>query len=1075
MAAPSSELPPSSQSRASHPSTSAWVSASAGTGKTKTLVDRILRLILSGAPPSKILCLTYTNAAALEMSERVLQLALTLKNQSPSEVASSLENLGFDSPSPSLLAIAKNLFNTLALEGEKPLIQTIHGFCQSLLSSFPLEAGISPGFTTLSDSKQKDFIQKSLKLTLAKGGPAVEESAQFLGLHMVPSTLFEAIRNFIGHTFDWQRIKNFYGGLEPYLNYLESFLGIDAPCPTYDENFLRAFEEALENYEGKTEKKTHSKLKGAFQGHNTFEGVFLNDKGESKQLVTKGFFKEYPHLNVLLCSAQEIAKSRNEITLNRLLFNKTKAFLFFAESLLEKYDTLKRGQNCLDFNDQLSMALELLKTPGLSEWVLFKLGQSIDHVLVDEAQDTSPLQWELIQTIMDTFFTSDGAHRTLFVVGDIKQSIYSFQGARPQKFLTFQDHYREMMGNLDKTWHDIEMDTSYRSSPAILNLVDRVFKQDSKGLSFGEKSKIKHLPYRKSSPGRVEIWPLVNKVEAEKEEVAPYQWPILTHLETKTTEKRRLASLIVKKVKDILNKGEILPSTGQRVRPQDILILLEKRTELMANLKKMLKSEGLPVAAKEETPLTEYLGVMDLIALGRFLLAPDDDYSLACVLKSPLVNEGQGITEEELQTLASAREGSLWQSLCQRASEKEVFRAVENELRQLLNQVDWRSPYGLYAPIIQKCRSSFIQRMGFEYDEILDAFLEVCLTHQMENIPSLQLFLSELTHAPVSPKGTVSEFKGIRILTVHGSKGLQSPLVIIGDATDYPKAHQEIFTCFEGDETNPAPLFFLRPSEKEETQKISRLKSFQKNALSEEHRRLLYVALTRAQDQLYLGGINKSALDETWYALCQKALTEMGAIETEEGGFVYEEGDFEISNVDQNLEELELDSLPRAAFKFELPQEVIKAPESESQKKGILIHKILELQGSLSPQEISERIKNIAPDIDISFDEIERLKNLKQNEELKIFFGPSSYPEFEIMTPEGLKRIDRVVFEGTEIRIIDFKSSEKVPAEASEIPPSYINQIKDYGKIMAGLYPHFQIRLFLLWTEGPKLMEISSS
>lgn len=1075
------QLAAKSQRLAAHPEHSAWVAASAGSGKTKVLTDRVLNLLLESCPPERILCLTFTKAAAAEMANRVRLRLGEWSVLTEDELKKSLENLQGFSPSLEKVAYARRLFS-LTLDAPGGLkIQTIHSFCQSLLKRFPLEAGLSPFFEVVDDTERNLLIKKA-SLDVMED-PTLQDALHTLILRFSEST-FDELNKFIlqerlsfenstpQHIEKLLKIKNI-----SHEDLLDSLLkGIPTQTLRKESVFLKEGSSTDQEREralvqflclSETEKKHH---------YEAYLKIFLTQQGEKRaRLLTQSIALKAPFLKELL----EQEALRLEAWLEKYhtleISNISKAFLSYSTAFLKIYEKLKKNKSLLDYDDLILKTVSLLKNPGC-HWVLYKLDGGLDHILVDEAQDTNPSQWEVIRAIAEEFYVNaatETSNRTLFIVGDGKQSIYSFQGADPIVFTQMQKDLRTFALNSGKTWQDIDLNVSFRSTPEILSVVDAVFSPYP--LS---PNPLEHLPFRKDAPGHVELWPLLKSEEDDT--LSPWQAPLIQH--RPASPQKRLAQLLAQTIQDWLSGKH---PHSKSIRPGDILILVRRRTNFVDTLIKSLKEQNIPVSGIDRLWLLEGIAVQDLLKIAEFLLLPEDDLTLATVLKGPLF----GLSEEDLFTLAYDRgETSLWERLHQ----NKKYEAIVSLLSELLARTDFFTPFALFNTILGPLegRKKWQERLGSEALDSLDEFLNLCLRFQEEKTPSLQGFLHWISQEIIELKRDLDQSNQVRIMTVHGSKGLQAPIVILPDTTQAP-LNLPSFTFFKN------ALIWLPPAD-QDISLSKALKQKLREIQQEEYHRLLYVALTRAEDALYICGW-ESNHQATWYELVKEGLQKIG--ETCEFDFSpFQQSKEKGWRLSSKREKQVHSSTPSKPVSFLLPHWLTSPPALESLPKllrpsegreeekavsspfgafgtqrGILIHKLLDI---LPPIEESLREaaahrfleKESAPE-DFVEEMIKNVQNVfKAYPDL---FGPLSQGEVPVIGKLGDSflsgQIDRLIMNEDHIFIIDYKSHGTVPYKVDDTPSLYLKQMAIYQAALSQIYPSKIILCGLLWTQLPRL------
>ncbi len=902
------------QARAVDPGASAFVSANAGSGKTFVLTRRVVRLLLAGTDPGRILCLTFTKAAAAEMATRVFEVLGGWTRLSDADLASELRAIEGAAPDARRLAEARRLF-ARALETPGGLkIQTIHAFCEALLHAFPLEANVAGHFAVVDDRGKAEMLAAAQAAVIETAAADTEGplGAALRTISAIASdvSFLSAIDTMVASRDDLGRWIREAGDLEAAIRGLAASFGLSgeeteealaaeiAASHAFDVDYLNALIPALE--EGKsTDLELAERFRTALAATNAgaradlWRTVFFTADGKKPRSgarwATKAVKGSFPDL----MDRFDREVGRLEELLEKLkafsTVTATAALLRLADEVIALYTAAKSADGLLDFDDLVARTADLLTQSDASAWVHFKLDLGLDHVLVDEAQDTSPRQWQVITTLVEEFFAGETARpqtRTLFAVGDEKQSIYSFQGAAPHLFAAMDRRFALRAREANLAFHDERLTLSFRSTPDVLAAVDRVFASEDarRGLSLDEGPTV-HEAWRRSDPGVVEIWPLVT--EPKEEAAADWREP-LDH-EGPNAPARKLADRIADTVATWIATGERLEGTGRPIRPEDILVLVRKRGPFVDALDRALKARGLPTAGSDRLVLTEHIAVMDLMALARVALLPEDDLSLASVLKSPLV----GLSEEALFALAHGRTGSLHAALVARKVDP-AFAIANDVVAEALARADFLRPYEFFARLLgpDGGRRRFRARLGAEVDDILDEFLGLALTFEQGATPSLEGFLHWLGSVPTEVKRALdTDARAIRTMTVHGAKGLEAPIVFLVDGCAKPVSTSHDPTILKrpvSEIPDAAPaLVWKQKAERATAWQADALQAARKDAEAEYHR-LLYVALTRARDRLIVaaykapyavkedGTLARAGADTapegTWYDLVSRAL-----------------------------------------------------------------------------------------------------------------------------------------------------------------------------------------------------------
>ncbi len=1130
--------PGDSQRAASNPTASVWVNASAGSGKTTVLTNRVTRLLLDGVRPEKILCLTYTRAGAAEMANRVTGMLSKWATCDDRMLDEDLDRLQNKPPSSPQKKRARQLFAKVLSCPGGLRIRTIHSFCQEILSRFPLEAGLPPYFALIDEQETEILRNEILDAMLHEAGEKPQsEIAQALDILVAAQgehgftkmlqevmhargKMAEAAERAAGAAELGARIRMFLQ-LEP--EDTPDHFRIHA-MQNLDEKSLRQLVKYLS--EGTPTHSDRAALLAsildtpAADRANRFDdycSLFLTREGMPRKVFgSKDILHKYPDIEPL---------SVREATLLQLLLERiesagiaqiTTAVLSFGTLFAHKLATRKAARAALDYDDLIHFTENLLRRPGIAPWILYKLDNGIDHILVDEAQDTSRAQWNIVQALTAEFFAGTGAQenkgRTLFVVGDEKQSIFSFQNADPEGFLSLRTFFDQKIADAGKKLEKIGLHTSFRSAPAILRAVDQVFANDEarEGVS---PDPVAHTASRKKDgidkSGHVEVWPLLTSAapDAAKDGL----WAMPTGYEEEQDPQAELAQQIARKISGWLTDKTILPGADRSVAAGDIMILLRRRGRFADLMVRALKTHKVPVTGIDRMHLVSQLPVMDLLAMLRFVLLPEDDLNLATLLRSPLL----GISEEQLMQLAIGRSGTLWQSV----KTTPAFAAIHDYLTAKLNTADFTTPFAFLSDILNApCpantisgRKALWSRLG---DEALDPIEE--LLNEAQNFgrfhaPSLQNFLHWLTQSDKEIKRELDRGGGqVRIMTVHASKGLEAPIVFLPDTASVPRGTDIPKLQWSKD---GIPLFLTRQPKFGTAQQIwqnARTKQMQ------EYRRLLYVALTRASHRLYIcgwqGGKNEGDLGNSWYGLASNALRllhqehNLDPIMSPAPDIVFADAAPLQPPVSQTkVSAPEKIILPAWAFqniapvKLPLPSregvggggkppstiplnDTNAATPDAAFARGRIIHRLLQSLPDIAPASradaaarfLSHPRHNLTP---TQREEIAReAAALLSDENFTVLFAPDSLAEAPLTgLIDGMpafRQVDRLCLYANEVWIVDYKTNRPPPQKATDIPASYQRQMDEYRQLLREIYPDRKIRCFLLWTYAPTLMEV---
>ena len=777
-----------SQRIVSTPDLSAWVSASAGSGKTKVLTDRALRLMLAGAQPDRILCLTFTKAAAAEMTNRIIN-RLSLWAAAPQDaLRQDLADMGQFNPPPEMLARAATLFATVVDAPGGLKVQTVHSFCQSALERFPVEAGVPPGFAALDERAAADLLREARDSTLQDilAGDVTDSRLISALERLVQRGNAEAFDELLKALLAERARIDQLGGADAAIQAAWRLLDLNAE--TANTQFaIRAIAALDEDIETKLRRVMAAWLEGTKtdKGKGCALDAWLASDSEARAATTPAlfgaFFTANGEGNPFSTPATKGARNANPwfdevhtecldwiIDARERLWAAecaadTEAAIRLASAIGERYARAKRVAAGLDFDDLILKTRDLLEAEGGAGWALYKLDAGIDHILVDEAQDTNPEQWAIVHALAEEFYR-DGADmgRTLFAVGDPKQSIFSFQRADPEEFAKSRARFKDLAIGAGQEFEDRSLDVSFRSVPAVLRAVDATFSAPvaHQGLS-PEGIAPTHISARPGLPGRVEVWPLLAKPEATD---TPDRWtPLKVYPDASASAKAGLAALVANKIEALLNNpDERLPPgpsapEGRRIRAGDIMVVVQTRSAFGDLLTRALKAKSIATAGVDRMRLTRQLAVRDLIALGSVAISPEDDLSLAILLKSPLV----GLTEEALFDLAHGRQKqTLWRRLEERAAEPgSDYADAWAFVSEALRRADFSAPFDFYQWALgaRQCRARMIAVMGESARDPLDAFMSLALSYADDNAPSMQGFLGWIERDQVEIKRQLEE------------------------------------------------------------------------------------------------------------------------------------------------------------------------------------------------------------------------------------------------------------------------------------------------------------------------------
>jgi ATP-dependent helicase/nuclease subunit A len=1110
---------------AADPGISAFVTANAGSGKTKTLIDRVARLLLAGAKPATILCVTYTKAAAAEMQRRLFQLLGDWSVLPDEELRVRLEAL--QGPDPKLdFRRARSLF-AQALETPGGLkIQTIHAFCEKLLRRFPLEAGVSPDFRVMDDAAAA-AVAAAARAAIARHALRREDRISDAYARMSVALAFPVFQQmFLDFESRRGRLAAFFeaqGGYDGAQAWVWETCGA---TPGRDEQAVER--DAMAALDRPALRLAAEVLSGGGKGDQALAGElsalagdpqasldralapFFTDAGVGtpKTWPTKAAaFRAHEALRARLLAVQEHLEAARADRRGVRIAADTLDALVLAEAYLNAYAIEKRAAGALDFADLIEKTHALLSRRATAAWVLFKLDGGVDHILLDEAQDTARDQWDILGALTEEFFAGagrprdpDALRRNVFVVGDEKQSIYSFQGARPELLREETRRYLGLIESGGAVAREVPLRTSYRSTAQVLAFVDAVFEA---GVPPGDEA-VRHEVGRAGQPGCVDLWPLVPEPEADSREA----WdPVDATL--RDAASKVLARQIALEIKDLVRRGDAVRERDG-ARPAtwgDVLILVRRRGALFEEILRALKHHGVPVAGADRLALSGHIVFDDLMALAKIVLYPGDDLTLAALLKSPFC----GWEDERLYALAHGRTGSLWAALQAAGGEAARFLAAMREAGRRLE------PYEFYAAALgaragdgRSMRAHVLRRLGAEAQDALDEFLTQVLAAERRGVRDLESLVHDFASLDIVVKRELEGGRDeVRVMTAHGAKGLEAPIVFLPETTVEGAGRPSPFLeTLDGG-------FLWCSSGKNDCEGSAAARALRAKREGEESLRLLYVALTRARERLVLAGrlpTNRKAENlKGWWAAIQRGFEAVGepcAERVMAGGEVTAKryGTDPVCLTPHAathapgavLPDWAAVNPPAEAFaRYASPSDlgagaVVAAPSPLAAagglgrfRRGDLIHRLLQLLPDLPPPERAAgaaRLLAREPDLtDAQRAEMTAAAlAVLADPAFAEVFGPGSRAEVAIagtaaVLPAGLAisgRIDRLVVLPNRVLVVDFKTNRPSPDRIEAADPSYLRQMALYAAVLREVFPGRRIEAAIVWTDGPKLMPV---
>jgi ATP-dependent helicase/nuclease subunit A len=1119
------------QVAASDPAASVFVAANAGSGKTKTLVDRVARLLLTGARPEAVLCVTYTKAGAAEMQRRLfkeLGAWAVMEDAALSAKLAALEE-GHHS-----LPRARALF-ARALETPGGIkITTIHAFCEKLLKRFPLEAGISPGFTVLEDVAAREVSARA-KEDVALAALAEPEGPIGRAYSYFSVELDYGRFNDMFATFEAERLA-----IGRYVKACDGEFGsdiwrrcgFDAETPAADieaaavarirwGQWRRAAEAMLASGGVSDARCGHAML--AIDEASSFADVwaiFSNIDGKaSKRVATKAVdpwaVEWLAHEQGRLGEVVENAKAAR-------IAEASVYAVSLALAYIELYEGSKAILRALDFGDLIQRTNELLTLRADAAWVLFKLDGGLDHVLLDEAQDTAPDQWDILRAITEEFFIDRGAgarHRTVFAVGDEKQSIFSFQGAAPERLAVEAQAFGAMVKGSERLFSQVPLLESWRSAPEILTFVDAVFEPAAVAAALKPAGSMAFpVTHKATRPegGCIDLWPLEESEPGDE----PDPWDAPVNAEPAKSATKELARRIAGSIVEMVRRGETVggrDDTRRSIGYGDVLILVRRRNALFHEIIRALKRASVPVGGADRMLLSEHIAFQDLLALGRFVRFPNDDLTLAALLRSPLCDVG----EDPLYDLAHGRRGSLWATLQRRAGERTQWGEAARFFHWAIGLADARAPFDFYARVLSRLddagrsiKRRFLGRLGREAEDAIDAFLAEALAAEQRGVIELERFIHEMAASEIEVKREQEdpERQGegeVRVMTVHGAKGLEAPVVILPDTTTRATALGGPLLSADGGG------FLWAPRKAEDCPASAAARAARELAAEHESLRLLYVALTRARDRLIVCGVStlERFFKGSWRQVIEAGFETPAVAERvrrvpmEGGGWLLRYG----TEPEQGLAfgaasgkdgplpawALRLAPTEPAAARYASPSRLgeearapAPSPLARSQglgryRRGEIIHRLLQLLPDVAAAERpAAAARLLSRERDLTEEHRAEMAAaalaVLEDARFAAVFGPGSRAEIALAgaaarLPPGLSvsgRVDRLLVEDHRVLVADFKTNRPAPATVDAADPAYIRQMAVYWALLGDIFPGRTVEAALIWTDGPKLMPI---
>ena len=1110
------------QAAASDPGQHVWLAASAGTGKTQVLSARVFRLLLNGTDPSAILCLTFTKAGAAEMAGRINQRLAAWVRAPDEALFADLQALG-ERGDPAQRAVARTLFaRLLDAPGGGLRIQTIHGFCQSLLAAFPLEAGLTPGFRPLEPREEALLQRRALaELLVAERASGRTRTIEAIGALSVRMGEDGALPFLIAcaRRPDAMRALPMGEGVVPLvrralgvpdgdvLEHLAGCCGDDA----FDLVGLRRIAAANRGWATATGTRNADIVEAWLAAAPPERVALLGEligvvRTQAGTLPKTGLSR----LTAIEPDYEDLGRTLGSCCADLLALIPLAAFAdLYAGALMAgrdyagAYAEAKRREGAVDFDDLIRATVELLRLPGIGEWVRYRLDQDIAHVLIDEAQDTNAEQWAIVRSLAEEFFAGTGARaprfRTLFTVGDYKQAIFGFQGTDPQYFAAMEQHFsrlaRDNLGEADAPADErglpmaqLSLTHSFRSTRPVLEFVDAALAAvPNPALGTDMALHASEVP----GPGVVELWPPETGAGAAEE--GEEDW-----LDDAT---RALARRIARTIREWLDTGLMLESKGRPVRPEDVMILVKRRGELASLIVARLYAEGVPVAGIDRLRLNAPLAVQDLLAAVRFVLQPDDSLALAALLVSPLL----GWTQEELLAAAPRPEGmSLWRHM------RDAGDARQEPLRAMLARADLTTPYRFLEALLSGAldgRRRLLGRLGEEARDPIEELLSAALAFEDAGTPSLQAFLDWFDRGEVDIVRDPSQpLDAVRVMTAHGAKGLQAPVVILADALVDPARSPRSLLQWQPDPAGPK-LPLVRPRKDERSGVLAEVVAAADARELQEHWRLFYVAATRAEERLVIAGaLGASATappPDSWYAAAAAAMTALGVTGEAARTFTgtvpqapvaVAERDGAAAQPPAQLPDWARRPAPaearppRPLAPSALGEDAVADPPPgpgmrAAAERGRLLHALFERVPAVAADGRRAAAERWLAGAGGVADPAVRAEiavaacGVIDDPRFAAVFGADALAEAPIaaVVPGGAVvagTVDRLLVTDAAVQVIDFKTGRNAPASLADIPPYHVRQMAAYVAALRVIFPDRAVSAALLYTAAPALFDL---
>ncbi len=1097
------------------------VFASAGSGKTHLLVHRVLKLLLSGVEPSHILAITFTRKAATEMQARLMKVLADWATADDSQVKTILQSLSHSYDGASI-AKARKLYEELLFSEYEIRITTFHAFCQNILKRFAIHAGVPAGFHVIetNDAAKLEARKKLFKIA-QQGDQELNKALYTLLQHCnTVSNVNEVLDTFVNSRSDW---RSFTENQEYPVSYAHDCLKkLIFPNQGATSTNLNSLTQALAEYlsyisahKTKTFQSYCELLSSALEHRpikseqlKSLSSIFFTSKNEQREIKSSktlekslGFEKVQDFISLHESLCEKISNHLDIVKKENLLeFNQ--AWFYAGHKLLEEYQKIKFSQHALDFDDLEWYSYLLLNQHESAAWIQYKLDQRIQHILIDEFQDTNPTQWNLLFPLLtELAIDSHEKHRSLFFVGDAKQSIYGFRRANSDLQFTAAEWAKE---NLNAQL--LETDDSYRSSPAIINFVNKIFSQQNIELNHFNA----HQAMQSELWGQVQVNALTQAeaVDTKTPDQQGFRDPLReARINIEDNSHQLENQQVACKISALISSATPIMDNQipRALKYSDIIILARNRTHL-AQLELALSEQRIPFNSVYDGEFLSRLEVQDILSLLTYLTQSHNDLALAQVLRSPLY----GMNDQDMMEIACQPEDSWHEKLKSHADNanntlsKQAFLQLQNwrSMSNTLPVHDLLDHIYFETNLLSRYKSSLPQEeAGGASSQVLDnliVLLQLSLDLDAGRYSSIQSFLTSLqTNQPTihTASGQLQQNNdAVQIMTIHSAKGLEAPVVFLVD-TGPKKPHLYTYkTIINWPSHARRPEQFFLSGRKDSVDKTSQfIIDYQTNTHWKEELNLLYVALTRAKQYLFISGTaSKRYSENSWHSVISNALDE-AFINKEESVWTYDFGS--LPSID-TTESIKVSYRPSTTYDLSKPfpaEEVIETEDrqadSERANYGTLVHKVFELIEQKDPQDhaVLKLAVESSLGIIIKKQEFENavleVTNCLESTELNQIFNTKDDQEVLKEVPISFIKngkilyriIDHLIINKNQAWIIDYKTTRDVNTDAiEETAKQYQHQIDTYVYAVKKLYPEKTIRASILFTAIPVLYDLTT-